>query len=306
MAFNLADFPEAFELPVWVTQHSAWREHSPIAPIIIKLLRPRTFVELGTHAGDSYVAFCHAVKMLGTGTQCTAIDTWQGDSHTGQYGPEFLNNLRAFHDPNYGSFSRLLPSTFDAAAPAFAEGSIDLLHIDGMHTYEAVRHDYLNWLPKLSPRGVVLFHDTAERVADFGVWRLWEELASTRPSANVPHGHGLGILAVGPEQPSAFLDFLLELNMRPGLAKILEALGTRVNLLLNANAAVMNLFQCRLYLNEWQQRTGQPVSDPKPDLKVAMANSQKLGADVNQDVRQLVIDGLNLVAEVTQLRAHKA
>jgi hypothetical protein len=306
MPFNLADFPEAFAQPPWVTQLSAWRYHLPLAPLLIKLLRPRTFVELGTHAGDSYLAFCHGVKVLGTGTRCAAVDTWQGDAHSGEYGPEILQRLRAFHDPNFGGFSRLMQTTFDAAAPEFPEGSIDLLHIDGMHTYEAVRHDYLNWLPKLSPRGVVLFHDTAERGGDFGVWKLWEEIAPGKPSANLPHGHGLGILAVGHEQPPAFLDFLMQLNTRPDLVKVLELLGANIQLLLDSNVAVLNLFQCRLYLNEWQKKSGQPTKDPAPNLQAAMAHSQELGTGVTQDVRQLAVDALNLVAEVNRLRSIKA
>ena len=179
---DLLDLQLAAENPRYLSSVSAWIEHIPFAFALVDILRPATFVELGTHAGDSYLAFSQAVQTLSLATRCTAIDTWEGDTQAGGYSSQILENLRAYHDPLYAPFSRLLQSTFDDALAHFPDGSIDLLHIDGLHTYDAVRHDFEAWRPKLSPSGVVLFHDTQVRRDDFGVYRLWEELAAQYPS----------------------------------------------------------------------------------------------------------------------------
>jgi hypothetical protein len=56
-------------------------------------------------------------------------------------------------------------------------------------------------MPKLSSRGVVLFHDTAERGPGFGVHLLWDELRKRYPHFEFTHGHGLGIIGVGDSIP---------------------------------------------------------------------------------------------------------
>lgn len=87
----------AFRLPDWLVQ-SAWLQHAPFAAWLIEAHRPRTLVELGTHAGFSYAAFCEAVKRNGFDTRCSAIDTWRGDEHAGFYGEEIFTRFSAYHD----------------------------------------------------------------------------------------------------------------------------------------------------------------------------------------------------------------
>ncbi|MCF8043881.1 MAG: class I SAM-dependent methyltransferase, partial [Desulfarculaceae bacterium] len=186
---------------------SAWIEHAPLAFWLMEAARPRVLVELGTAWGYSFFAFCQAVRTLGLSTQCHAVDIWKGHPQGGIHGEESFLAASQHHREHYQDFASLLRMTFDEALPHIPDGSVDLLHIDGLHTYEAVSHDFYTWLPKLSPRAVVLFHDTAVKNQGFGVHRLWGELTARHPHFEFVHGHGLGVLAVGAEAPPRVLEF---------------------------------------------------------------------------------------------------
>jgi len=159
-------------------------------------------VELGTHSGNSYFAFCQGIATHGGAGRAYAVDTWLGDEHAGFYGKEIFDDVRAFNDAQFSGISTLLRARFEDARPYFAAGSVDMLHIDGQHNYEAVRQDYETWGESLSERGVVIFHDTNVRERCFGVWRLWTELSAQHPSFEFHHGHGLGVLGIGVDQPA--------------------------------------------------------------------------------------------------------
>ncbi len=212
MGFKPQDHPICFTRPARIAPHY-WAGHVPFAMFLIELVRPKIFVELGTYYGVSYCAFCQAVKALRLNTHCYGIDTWQGDGITWSYEiNEVLEDLTRHHDPLYGNFSRLTRSTFDNALQGFADGEIDLLHLDGYHPYESVKHDYETWLPKMSARGIMVFHDINVRQEDYGVWKLWEEISKNRPHFEFWHEHGLGVLAVGSEIPEAVSENLFNLD----------------------------------------------------------------------------------------------
>jgi hypothetical protein len=188
---------------------SAWLGHLPFAGWVIQEVSPNIFVELGTYFGSSYFSFCQSVAEAGLATECYAVDTWKGDAHAGQYGNEVYERVLAHQLEHYAGFSRLLRLAFDEAATHFPDGSIGLLHIDGLHTYEAVRHDFETWLPKLTPGAIVMFHDTNVREKDFGVWKLWEELQVRYPNnLEFLHSHGLGVLQLNNSPNVKILEWL--------------------------------------------------------------------------------------------------
>lgn len=215
--------------PLSLQAPDAWCGHIPFAAWLIKTISPNIFVELGTHTGNSYFSFCQAVQEEKLSTKCYAVDTWEGDFHAGSYGEEIFEYVNGHHQIHYSAFSRLLRMRFDDAVQYFSDGSIGLLHIDGLHTYEAVKHDFETWLPKLAPGAIVLLHDTNVRGNDFGVWKLWEELQTVYPSSfEFLHSNGLGVLQLNTWAPTKQLEWLNPNSSDQKLLKdYFSALGTQ-------------------------------------------------------------------------------
>jgi predicted O-methyltransferase YrrM len=201
LLFNIDSFVEAVKFyPKYRSNQSAWLGHAPFACWLIQNLKPKIFVELGTHHGDSYFAFCQVISESGLNTKCFAVDSWAGDKHTKIYEDEIYPKVKSFNDDNFSSFSNLEKRLLNDAISLFEDRSIDLLHIDNLHTYEAVKNIFNSWLPKMAPGGVILFHDTQVFRDDFGVHRLWNELTQDyRNSINFEHCNGLGVLQIDGE-----------------------------------------------------------------------------------------------------------
>lgn len=201
---------------------SAWSGHIPFLSLLIQLLRPRVFVELGVYLGASFIAACSAAERFDVQTKCVGVDTWEGDPHAGRYkGDRVFELLTDYLSKNYIN-ATLIRGKFEDAVAQFDDGSVDLLHIDGLHTYEAVSADFANWLPKISERGVVLFHDIEVRDRGFGVWKFWSEIKARYRSFEFPHSFGLGMLIVGDRIPPRLERFLQYVAHNPEAAAIVQ------------------------------------------------------------------------------------
>src|SRR5207248_57475 len=101
--------PIVFTTPARLVEPDPWVGHLPFAYWLVSAMRPQSVVELGTHTGNSYSAFVHAVEITGlsTSASCVAIDTWSGDPQSGYYGDEVFQEWSRFHDQRFGRFSRL-------------------------------------------------------------------------------------------------------------------------------------------------------------------------------------------------------
>ena len=225
--YKINDLASLSFRPIYNSKVKSWHEHKPFACDVLNLIKPKIFVELGTHYGDSYFSFCQTNRELELGVKCYAIDNWKGDSQSGLYDEEIYQKVSTYNRENYRNFSELIRSDFDDAIDCFENSSVDLIHIDGHHTYQSIENDFNNWLPKVSEDGVILLHDIMVRSNDFGVWKFWEIIKKNYLTCSFVHGHGLGVIFKSNKKQNIELSAFIESLIK---CKYYECLGEKVYL----------------------------------------------------------------------------
>lgn len=150
---------------------------------LVHALQPEVCVEIGSARGFSACHIGLALKELGRG-KLYAIDpheatAWNDDGSVQTYAA-MTENLSRFGVSAQVQIMR----GYSRELAADWKLPIDLLFIDGDHSYEGVRSDWELYSPHLKSEGVAVFHDTAWELAkdsewsreDMGVPRLVEEL----------------------------------------------------------------------------------------------------------------------------------
>ena len=172
-----------------------WEGHRDFAYDLLQFVRPERLLELGSQYGCSLFTFCQAVRDFKLNTEINAVDMWSGDIGAEITGEEVYALVRKTAATYYPEVKlNLFQMCFDDARPSFADNSIDILHIDGGHTFEDVEHDFTTWLPKLKENGIVLFHDVYSPI-DQGSCDHWEKTKKEYDCYfDFTHSCGLGIL----------------------------------------------------------------------------------------------------------------
>ena len=137
-----------------ISTHLTKIERLLLYKLALSLNKKSTIVEIGSYVGASSSFLACAAKEKNHTIYC--IDTWgnEGMSEGGRDTfDEFCKNTKLLKDFTVPLRGRSvdIAKTFDK--------EIDLIFVDGDHSYEGVKTDVESWLPKVKKGGILIFHD---------------------------------------------------------------------------------------------------------------------------------------------------
>lgn len=114
-----------------------------------------TMVEIGCYRGESTKMFLDSGKVK----HITCIDPFDFGGTTGGGDVAAVRKIFMETIAEYGNKVTHIDAYSKDAVSNFADGSLDLVYIDGRHEYEYVHQDITLWLPKVRPGGIISGHD---------------------------------------------------------------------------------------------------------------------------------------------------
>jgi predicted O-methyltransferase YrrM len=116
-----------------------------------------TALEVGSFKGKSAGFIASGLR---PGARLVCVDTWNNDAMPYDQREDVKGIFDANTRPYADRVSTLRGSSVEVAKTF--RGSLDLLFIDGDHSYEGARDDIVSWLPFVRPGGWVALHDARE------------------------------------------------------------------------------------------------------------------------------------------------
>jgi O-antigen biosynthesis protein len=148
-------FEPLFWTPEGLGRPSTWWSHVPFAFWLVAQCKPRLLIELGTHDGVSYTAFCEAVSRLKIQTQCYAVNDSRFEDK--DINGDILElEFEEVHSRRYDAFSHILRQSFASVVSGVGDHTIDLLHVAMVNPDETLLQDFDQYRLKFSDRAVVI------------------------------------------------------------------------------------------------------------------------------------------------------
>jgi predicted O-methyltransferase YrrM len=145
-------------------------------------LRPAVVLEIGTGNGGTLSAWC---RLAASNALIVSIDL-PGGPFGGGYPESDIPTLLGLARPGQRvelmrSDSRS-PETLRRVREILGQRPVDVLFIDGDHSYAGARRDFELYSPLVGTGGIIVFHDILPHRSDMGceVERVWREVAAGR------------------------------------------------------------------------------------------------------------------------------
>jgi hypothetical protein len=141
---------------------------------LARVIRPNSAVVIGSWRGFAPAVFGKALRDNSEAGDVLFIDP----SLVDDFWTDAARVERHFADlgaPNVRHFC-MTTQEFVASGAYRDLGEVGIVMVDGHHTAEQARFDYLSFLAKLAPEAIVLFHDSVRRFQSpiYGKDRLYE------------------------------------------------------------------------------------------------------------------------------------
>ena len=144
----------ASRLPKRTGQHKSQTSGRRGLAAMIRDMDYRVGVEIGTYLGESAALWCSVAKKL----KLTCIDPYRVyNARIYAETQEEIYQTACKNLESYNATIMRLPS--EEAAAKFENDSLDFLHIDGDHGFDACVMDLILWVPKVRIGGLILVHD---------------------------------------------------------------------------------------------------------------------------------------------------
>jgi FkbM family methyltransferase len=184
---------DAVELAQSAVARGAMQKANELAALIELLdgKSPATVVEIGTACGGTLFVWC---RIASPEAMIVSIDL-PGGPFGGGYPQDQVPLLRSYAGPSQAihllSMDSALLDTRIEVERLLAGRPIDLLYIDGDHSYSGVRADFLQYARLVRHGGLIVLHDIIESDINPGVEvpALWAQLARLYECEEVVHHH---------------------------------------------------------------------------------------------------------------------
>jgi hypothetical protein len=165
---------------------TAWSGHKAFAYWLVHYLQPKTTVELGVDYG--YSLFCLSELKIGKVYGFDLFDASQGYSS----GSDTYDVVMKFKQEHNYDNVEIIKGDYTESVKTWTK-PIQILHIDGDHSYEGCKRDFDSWSPLVEDDGIILMHDVKSQHWSGSVGKVFDEVEGWH-KGYFNESEGLGVL----------------------------------------------------------------------------------------------------------------